>query len=44
MELDLNPFEIDYVSSSYCVSMTVVFVVSGGEQQENGLFRTTNKQ
>mgnify|MGYP006979935273 CR=1 FL=1 len=26
IELELNPFELDMVSSSCCVSMTVVFV------------------
>ena len=32
IELELNPFEQDFVSSSCCVSMTVVFVDRGAKQ------------
>jgi len=44
IELELNPFEVDDVSSSCCVSMTVVFVDSMKEHQESWLFRRTIKK
>ena len=44
IELELNPFEKDIVSSSCCVSMTVVFVDSKVKQQETRLLRTTTKK
>ena len=44
IELELNPFDKDKVSSSCCVSMTVVFVDRLAEHQENWLFKEANKQ
>ena len=42
--LELNPFEGNEVSSSCCVSMTVVFVDSMVTHQEIGLLKTTIKK
>ena len=37
IELELNPFEKDIVSSSCCVSMMVVFVNRRAKRQESWL-------